>query len=126
MGVLLAAVGSLPQQEVDHPAAHDVLTGSTEVIQDRRLGTAGVLEAVRQEREVVPAALLADGPGQPRDAAIAPPQPGWIDTHMKEVPEPEPDKPARNLIPDVDDGAPFAHPASIDVGAARAADILDR
>src|SRR5215831_18231096 len=67
------------QQFVDDPAAGRVRGARAAVSQDDRVGTAGLLQGVGEDRQPVPRPFVANRPGQPGDGAVLPRKPGGVD-----------------------------------------------
>jgi hypothetical protein len=75
-----------------NPAAPHVLPWSAAVAKDVRVGTTGFFQSVRQDGQVLEAAVIVDGLGNVGRGAVVPLQPGgvkpdWAEGVVEEVVE---------------------------------------
>src|SRR5205823_743354 len=68
-----------PQDQVERPAAADVVGGGAAVVEQLRLGAAGVFEGVGEDGQALEGRLVVQRAGQADDQAVVPGQPGGVD-----------------------------------------------
>src|SRR4051794_15634189 len=67
------------EHQVQHPAPPDVPALAPAVFEDLGIGTTGFFQGVAQDRQAVEGLLVVDRPGDLRDQAAVPGEPGRVD-----------------------------------------------
>src|SRR5262249_6341113 len=75
---------SLPQYQINHPAAPDMFPRLPAVVQDVPVGIAGLFQGIGQDGQMVKGPVFIDGLGHPGQGPILPGQPAGIKGHRPE------------------------------------------